>query len=162
MSMAFGSRWQRVQSYGVIGAWANAALHDDDEFTFEDLDETAYAIGMLGLIWSPQIAMAVPLIGSMSTPLAIVEAAALSGLVASYAIGGMEGAETYIDYITDPIDIVKNPAKLETFIQASDIMLSIVNPLHIPVKKTTEWVIENLPWSEVFKNRWLTGPALPF
>lgn len=155
----FGSRWQRVQSYSVIGAWANAAWHDDNEFTFEDLDETFYAAGMLGLIWSPQIAIVA---GISVTPLNIVEAAALTGLVASYAIGGMEGAETYVDYITDPIDIVKNPEKLETLVQASDIALSVVNPLHIPQKKVSEWLVENVPWEAVFKNRFVTGPYLPF
>jgi hypothetical protein len=113
----------------------------------------------LGLIWSPQIALA---IGMSSTPLNIVEGAVLIGLGASFAIGGMEGAETYIDYITDPIDILTDPGKRETLMQASDIMHSLVNPLHIPLKMAGEWVIESLPWREVFRNRWMTGPALPF
>jgi len=155
----FGTRWQRVQSYAVVGAWLNAAYLDDDEFTFEDIDETMYAAGMLGLIWSPQIALA---IGISATPLNVIEGAALAGLAVSFVIGGVEGAETYVDYISDPVDMVQDPAKQETLIQASDIVLSVVNPLHIPQKMLAEWIIEDLPWGEVFKNRWLTGPVLPW
>ena len=155
----YGTRWQRVQTYGVVGAWLNAAYLDDGEFTFEDIDETMYAAGMLGLIWSPQIALA---IGISATPLNVIEGAALAGLAVSFAIGGVEGAETYVDYITDPVDIVQDPGKRETLIQASDITLSILNPLHIPQKMLAEWIVEDLPWGEVFKNRWLTGPVLPF
>jgi len=155
----FGSRWQRVQSYATIGAWFNAAYLDDDEFTFEDLDETVKAGIMLGLIWSPQIAVAV---GLSATPLNIVEGAALAGLGVSFAIGGVEGAETYIDYISNPEDIFKSPEKTEALLQASDIVLSVVNPLHIPTKMLSEWLVGELPWGELFKNRWLTGPVLPF
>jgi len=155
----FGTRWQRIQSYAVVGAWLNAAYLDDDEFTFEDIDETMYAAGMLGLIWSPQIALA---IGISATPLNVIEGAALAGLAVSFVIGGVEGAETYVDYITDPVDMVQDAAKQETLIQASDIVLSVVNPLHIPQKMLAEWIVEDLPWGEVFKNRWVTGPVLPF
>jgi len=157
--MFFGTRWQRVQSYATIGAWHNAAILDDDEFTLEDIPETAYAVGMLGLIWSPQIALA---IGMSGTPLNILEGAALIGLGASFAIGGSEGAGQYIDYITNPEDIHKSPKKIEALIQASDITLSVVNPLHIPTKMLAEYIVKDLPWGMVFKNRWLTGPALPF
>jgi len=118
-----------------------------------------FAAGMLGLIWSPQIALA---IGISATPLNVVEGAALAGLAVSFAIGGVEGAETYVDYITDPVDMVQDPGKQETLIQASDITLSIINPLHIPNKMLAEWIVNDLPWGEVFKNRWLTGPVLPF
>jgi len=155
----YGTRWQRVQSYAVVGAWLNAAYLDDDEFTFEDIDETMYAAGMLGLIWSPQIALA---IGISSTPLNVIEGAALAGLAVSFAIGGVEGAETYVDYITDPVDMIQDPGKQEALIQASDIVLSVVNPLHIPQKMLAEWIVNELPWGEVFKNRWTTGPVLPF
>jgi len=160
--MKYGSRWQRLTSYSVAGAWLNAAYADDNEFTIEDIDETVYAAGMLGLIWSPQIALAIPTFAAVATPLTIVEGAALAGLAASFAIGGVEGAETYVDYITDPVDMFQDPGKQEALIQASDITLSLVNPLRIPQKKLAEWIVEDLPWREVFKNRWMTGPALPF
>jgi len=160
----FGTRWQRVQTYGVVGAWLNEAYFDDDKFTFEDIDETMYAAGVLGLIWSPQIAMAIPAFAVVATPLAIVEGAALAGLAVSFAIGGAEGAETYIDYI-DPRnypELISEPGKQEALIQASDITLSIINPLYIPQKMLAEWIVEDLPWGEVFKNRWLGRPVLPF
>jgi len=159
MLSKFGTRWQRVQSYAVIGAWTNAAYLDDDEFTVEDIDETLYAASMLGLIWSPQIAVAV---GVSTTPLNVVEGAALAGLAVSFAIGGVEGAETYVDYITDPVDMFQNEEKLETLVQASDIVQTVINPLHLPVKMITEFGMKKLPWQEIFKNRWMTGPSLPF
>lgn len=155
----FGTRWQRVQSYATIGAWYNAAYLDDEQFTFEDVDETLYAAAFLGLIWSPQIALG---IGLSVTPLNIVEAAALAGLGVSFAIGGPQGAADYIDYISNPQEIPFNQEKRSAFLQASDVTLSLVNPLHIPQKKLAKWIVEDLPWGEVFKNRWLTGPALPF
>jgi len=107
----------------------------------------------LGLIWSPQIALA---IGMSSTPLNIVEGAVIAGAVASFAIGGVEGVETYVDFFD--YDILTDPEKSEAVEQAADIALSVVNPLHIP----TKWAVENLPWSEIFRNRWVTGPYLPF
>lgn len=157
--MAFGSRWQRIQSYATIGAWRESAYGDDEEFTIEDVDETIYAGVMLGLIWSPQIAV---VIGLSGTPLNVIEGAVLVGLGASYAIGGAEGAETYLDYIsepfTDPKSFFTDADKTSALVRAADITLSVVNPLHIP----TKWAAENLPWNEIFRNRWLTGPALPF
>ena len=140
----FGSRWQRVQSYALIGAWYNAAYLDDEEFTFEDLDETVKAGIVLGLIWSPQIALAIPAAAALSTPLAVVEIAALAGLGVSFAIGGVEGAETYIDYISNPQDIIKSREKTKALIQATDITLSVINPLHIPTKMAGQWLRENL------------------
>lgn len=160
--MRFGSRWQRVQSYATIAAWYNAAILDDDEFTWRDTPETLYAAGILGLIWSPQIAMAIPAAAALSIPLTVVESAALAGLAVSFAIGGAEGAETYVDYITDPVDMVRDLGKQKTLIQASDIVLSVVNPLHIPNKMLAEWIVEDLPWGEVFRNRWANPVALPF
>jgi len=159
MLSKFGTRWQRIQSYAVIGAWTNAAYLDDDEFTVEDAPETLYAAAMLGLIWSPQIAVAM---GISSTPLNIVEGAALAGLAVSFAIGGVEGAETYVDYVTDPVDMFENEEKRDTLGQATDIVLSVANPFHIPSKMAGKWLGENLPWGELFRSRWVTGPYLPF
>jgi len=142
--MAFGSRWQRVQSYAIVGAWRELAYGDDSEFTVEDIDETAYAALRLSLIWSPQIAMAIPAFGAASAPLAAVEVAVIVGYGASYAIGGAEGAETYVDYITEPFtpsmdfrhqkSFFTDPEKVETLVQATDIGMSVINPLHIPIK----------------------------
>jgi len=161
--MKFGTRWQRVTSLATIWAWKDKVYHDEDEkFTAEDIDETLYAVAYLGLIWSPQIALAIPAAAALGTPLAIVEGAVIAGAVASFAIGGLEGVETYVDYISDPVDIVTDPGKREALITASDVMLSLANPFHIPSKMAGEWLGENLPWGELFRTRWVTGPYLPF
>lgn len=161
--MNIGTRWQRATSIAAIWAWKDKVYHDEDEkFTVEDVDETLYAVAYLGLVWSPQIAMAIPSAAALATPLAVVEGAVIAGGVVSYAIGGLEGVETYVDYISDPVDVFTDPSKTESLLQASDIALSVVNPLHIPQKKVSEWLVENVPWESVFKNRYLTGPYLPF
>jgi len=156
--MRFGTRWQRVQSYATVGAWFNAAYLDDDQFTFEDVDETLFAGVWLGLIWSPQIALA---IGVSTTPLNIVEGAALAGLGVSFAIGGVEGAETYVDYITDPVDIIKNPEKAESLMQANRILQAGITLGGSEVARAGIEVLGEYS-EELFKNRYLTGPYLPF
>jgi len=153
-----GTRWQRVQSYATIGAWFNAAYLDDDEFTFEDVDETVKAALWLGLIWSPQIALG---IGMSATPLNIIEGAALVGLGASFAIGGTQGAVDYIDYVSNPHKIHKDPEKVEALMQAHRIVQGIITLGGSEVAKTTLDVIWDYR-EELFKNRWLTGPSLPF
>jgi len=156
--MFFGTRWQRLQSYATIAAWHNAAILDDDKFTIGDIPETAYAAGMLGLIWSPQIALVV---GSPTIALNVVEAAALTGLIASYAIGGAEGAEIYVDYISSPVSLVKEPEKRAAFIQASQYIVAGVNPMMWVGGEFGRYLGEHHQ-SDLFKNRWLTGPYLPF
>jgi len=157
--MRFGSRWQRIQSYASLAAWSSVALYDDDKLTWRDTPETLILGMQLGLIWSPQIALA---IGMSATPLNIVEGAVLTGAIASYAIGGIEGVETYVDYISSPQEILSDPKKRDAFLKASEFTLSLANPLHIPQKMLAEWIVEDLPWGEVFRNRWVTGPVLPF
>ena len=158
-AMRFGSRWQRIQTYASLAAWSALALQDDDELTWRDTPETLVLGLQLGLIWSPQIALA---IGMSATPLNIVEGAVLTGAIASYAIGGVEGVETYVDYISNPQEILFDAKKRDAFLKASDVTLSLANPFHIPTKMVGEWLGENLPWGEVFRNRWVTGPVLPF
>jgi len=162
--MRFGSRWQRIQSYATIAAWYNAAILDDDEFTFEDVDETVKAAVLLGLIWSPQIALAIPAAAALSIPLAVVEGAALAGLGISYAIGGEEGAVSYIDYISNPEEIPFDPKKRDAFMQALEITTGLINPLGWVAGQTGQLAGEViLEFKDVvFKNRWLTGPRLPF
>lgn len=154
--MRFGSRWQRVQSYATAAAWFNAAYLDDEEFTFEDVDETIYAAVMLGLIWSPQIALAIPAAAALSLPLAVVEGAALAGLGISYAIGGAEGAADYIDYISNPEEIPFDRAKREAFMQASEIMVATTNPVAWVAGQGAQMIGELIGEykSEIFKNRW--------
>jgi len=91
-----GTRTQWYRSLAVIWAWEEAAWQDDREFTVEDIDETLYAVAALGFIWKGNIMLA-------AVPgLAIVEGIVIVGGVASFAIGGVEGVENYIDFITTP------------------------------------------------------------
>jgi len=151
------TRWQRVTSMAAIWAWKDKVYHDaDKKFTAEDIDETAYVLLYLGAVWSPQIAVMIPALAGVSTPLAVVEGAFIAGGVASFAIGGLEGLETYVDFFDT--DIVTDSGKSAAVVQAADIALSVVNPLHIP----TKWAAENLPWGQIFRNRFVTGPYLPF
>jgi len=161
--MKYGSRWQRLTSYSVVGAWLNAAYADDDEFTIEDIDETFYAAGMLGLIWSPQIALAVPALAAASGPLAVVEGAALVGLGASFVIGGYEGAETYVDYInpTNLPELITDPGKQESLMQAHRIMQGVVTLGGSELARAGVATLSDYK-DEIFKNRFMTGPYLPF
>jgi hypothetical protein len=91
-----GTRTQWYRSLAVIWAWEEAAWQDDKEFTVEDIDETLYAVAALGFIWKGNIILA-------AVPgLAIAEGIVIVGGVASFAIGGVEGVENYIDFITTP------------------------------------------------------------
>jgi len=157
--MRFGSRWQRLTSYSALGAWYGIAILDDNEFNWKDAPETLMLGVQLGLIWSPQIAMAIPAAAALTGPLAVVEVAALTGLAASYAIGGAEGAETYVDYITDPVDIIKNPAKAESLMLANRFMQAGLTLGGSEVARAGIEVIGSYS-EELFKNRWLN--PLPF
>jgi len=149
------------RSIALFGTWYALAKMDDDKLTWKDAPETVgFAAGLTWIWWDTALAIT----AVSSSPLVVVEVAAVTGLVASIAIGGVEGGEKYIDYI-NPLNYpehVKDPEKIEALIQASDITLSVVNPLHIPTKMLGEFIVENIPWGEVFKNRWVTGPSLPF
>jgi len=159
--MSYGSRWQRLTSYSTIAAWYNAAILDDDEFTFEDVDETVKAAVLLGLIWSPQIAMTIPAAAALAMPLAVVEGAALVGLGASFAIGGTQGAVDYIDYVSNPHKIHQDPEKVEALMLAHRIVQGIITLGGSEAAKTTLDVVWDYR-EELFKNRWLTGPDLSF
>jgi hypothetical protein len=75
------------------------AWMDDREITWEDADEIlAYTLAM-GLIWGPELAIA---FGVSATPLLVIEGIVVAGFVASAAIGGVKGAENYMDFITEP------------------------------------------------------------
>ena len=148
-----------ITTIGMLWSMYQLAWRDDEKITWEDFPELAVGTGGIFLLWAPEV---LTIAAVSTTPLVILEAAVVTGAVASFAIGGEEGLNTYVDYITDPVDMVQDPGKRETLIQASDIVLSVVNPLHIPQKMLAEWIVEDLPWGELFKNRWLTGPVLPF
>jgi hypothetical protein len=75
------------------------AWMDDRDITWEDADEIlAYTLAM-GIIWGPELAIA---FGVSATPLLVIEGIVVAGFVASAAIGGVKGAEDYMEFITEP------------------------------------------------------------
>lgn len=101
--MTVGNPWV----YGLkIGLTADAtwdvyqeAWMDDRKITIEDADEMATYGLKIGLIWGPELA-ALAMISA--APLWGVYAVIGTGFIASYAIGGSEGAERYTEYIFSP------------------------------------------------------------
>jgi len=94
-----GTRTQWYRSMAIGWAWYEAAWRDDRKFTYEDIDETILAAAALAFVWKGNIVLA-------AVPgLAIVEGIVVTGAVVSYAIGGTEGVENYIDFITEPTKI---------------------------------------------------------
>jgi len=101
----FGSRTQWYRSLAVVWAWREKAWRDDEKFTWEDLDETVYAAAGLALIWKGDIILA-------AVPgIAIIEGAVIAGAITSYAIGGAEGFDNYVDFI-DPYQIKEMPGRI--------------------------------------------------
>jgi len=148
-----------IASIGILWTMYQFAWRDDEKITVEDFPELAGGGASLGRLWLPEL---LTIAAVSTTPLVILEAAIVVGAVASIAIAGEEGLETYVDYISNPQEILFEEEKKDAWIQASDIALSVVNPLHIPQKMLAEWIVEDLPWKAVLKNRWVTGPFLPF
>jgi len=148
-----------ITTIGMLWSMYQLAWRDDEKITWEDFPELAVGTGGIFLLWAPEV---LTIAAVSTTPLVILEAAVVTGAVASFVIGGEEGLNTYVDYITDPVDMIQDPGKRAALISASDITLSLANPFHIPAKMAGEWLGENLPWEELFRNRWVTGPVLPF
>lgn len=92
-------RTQWYRSLAVVYLWKKKAWDDDHEFTIEDIDETIYAAAALAFIWKGNLILA-------AVPgVAIVEGIVVAGAVASYAIGGAEGVEDFIDFYMEPTKI---------------------------------------------------------
>jgi len=159
--MTLSTQWQRARSYAIVGAWINEAYLDDKKFTLEDIDETLIAAAWLGAIWSPQLAVA---FGISTTPLVVLEVAALTGLAASVAIGGVEGGAMYVDYISNPSEIITNPKKRDAFMQASEIVIGLSNPLAWVGGEVIQYGGRKIGEhkDEILRNRWVTGPYLPW
>ena len=159
----FAIRAKLYRSIAVFGTWYTLAKMDDDKLTWKDAPETvALAAGLTWIWWDTALAIT----AVSSTPLVVVEAAVVGGLVASVAIGGVEGGEKYIDYI-NPLNYpehVKDPEKIEALVQASEITLGLINPLGWVAGQVGQAIGKELSTyrDEVLNNRWLTGPALPF
>ena len=89
-------------SAGVMAEWYVYALADDGKFTMEDADETIVAAGLLAGIWNEELfglagwSLRLPL-GSMA--LAGVATVAV-GTIPAYLIGGKEGVDDYMKFVT--------------------------------------------------------------
>jgi len=91
-----------IASLGIIWTMYELAWRDDRKITWEDAPELAMGTLSLGVLWAPEILT----IASVSTtPIVVIEAAVVVGAISSYAIGGVEGVENYIDFITEPTKI---------------------------------------------------------
>jgi len=148
-----------ISSLAIVWSMYEFAWRDDEKITVEDFPELASGISGLFLLWAPEV---LTIAAVSTTPLVILEAAVVVGAVASIAIAGEEGLETYVDYISNPQEILFDEEKSDAFGMAADVTLSLANPLHIPTKMAGEWLGENLPWRQLLKTRWVTGPYLPF
>jgi len=153
--MWLGTRTQYYRSLAVVWLWYEKAYRDDQEFTVEDIPETLIAGGALAFIWSPQIGIAV---GLTNPVVATIEVVAVTGLVASYAIGGREGVENYIDFITEPTKI---PGRI-AFTAETIYEHKIEKPLVAAAEAYVGWVDRRI---EELKFAWsITQPRslLPF
>lgn len=93
--MSIRTNWYR--SVASTWAWYELAWRDDRKFTAEDIDETALWIGYNAWVWKGAVAL-----NALGPVVPIIEGAVITGAIASYAIGGTEGVENYIDFITEP------------------------------------------------------------
>jgi len=118
MSVPWRIHQKGITTIGMLWSMYQLAWRDDEKITWEDYPELAMGTGGIFLLWAPE---ALTIAAVSTTPLVILEGAVVAGAVASVAIGGEEGLNTYVDYITDPVDISKNPKKTETLLQANRI-----------------------------------------
>lgn len=156
---ALRAKWYRTLH--MASAWYALAKMDDDKFTWKDAPETvALAAGLTWVWWD----VAAASLALSTTPLVVVEAAVVTGLVASVAIGGIEGGETYVDYLTNPTEMITDRKKKESLMQASEITMGVVAPHLWLGGKIIDYGTEEI-WKykdELFKNRWKNPIPLPF
>jgi len=91
-----------ITSLGIIWGMYELAWRDDREITWEDAPELGLGALSLGVLWAPEV---LTIAAVSTTPLVVIEAAVVAGAIASYGIGGVEGVENYIDFITEPTKI---------------------------------------------------------
>ena len=120
------AKWYR--SLAVLYVWEQKAWADDRKFTVEDIDETILAALALGWIWKGNVALAaVPGIN-------VAEGIVAAGAVASLAIGGVEGVENYVDFITEPKKIPERVA-----FTAETIYKEVIED---PLVQAAEWYVD--------------------
>jgi len=96
-----------------------------------------------------------------TTPLVILEAAVVVGAVASIAIAGEEGLETYVDYISNPQEIPFDQGKTEALMQANRIAQAAITLGGSEIARAGAELLMTYK-NQIFRNRWMTGPVLPF
>jgi len=150
-----------ITTVSILWGMYQLAWRDDRKITIEDFPELATGTVALTWMWGPE---ALSIAAVSTTPLVIVEAAVVAGAIASVAIGGEEGLDTYVDYITDPVAIFTEPKKTETLMQAAEIVTAVFNPLGWVAGQVGTYLGETLYEyrDEIFRNRWVTGPVLPW
>jgi len=146
------------ESIALIWGMYQFAWRDDEKITIEDFPELTVGFGRLGWLWLPE---ALTIAAVSTTPIVILEAAVVTGAVASFAIGGEEGLNKYVDYITDPVDMLQDPEKIESLLQANRILQAGITLGGSELARAGIEVLGDFS-EELFKNRYLTGPALPF
>jgi len=102
MSLPWRLHAKGITSLGIIWTMYELAWRDDRAITWADAPELAVGTLSLGVLWAPEV---LTIAAVSTTPLVVVEVAVVAGAVTSYAIGGVEGVENYIDFITEPTKI---------------------------------------------------------
>jgi hypothetical protein len=147
-----------ITSMAMLWSMYQLVWRDDEKITWEDFPEIAMGSGGLFLLWAPE---ALTIAAVSTTPLVVLEAAVVIGAVASVAIAGEEGLNTYVDYITDPVDMIQDPEKAESLLLAHRIVQAGVTMGGSELARGGANLIMDFK-DEIFKNRYLTGPYLPF
>jgi hypothetical protein len=144
----------------LVLAWAYQVRKKEGDYLSDALATTGMLIAV-GSIWYPEL-RATMVGAAMATAAAPVAAVAVS----TYAIGGViafaaadpqdegwYGAEALKDYYHDPLGVT-------TEIATEYVVEPIANWL---VRRAVQFApVALLAREEIFKNRWMTGPVLPF
>jgi hypothetical protein len=141
---------------GAIATWE--IISADDKLTWSDAPAIGTFVGGTAFLWATDF---LEWKNFSKKPLYILEAAIVTGGIASYAIGGKEGLFTYKDFITDPIDIVRDPEKTSALMSANRVVQGIIT---LGGSELVRFGVETISdfKDDIFKNRFSTGPALPF
>jgi len=149
-----------IESLALVWGMYQLAWRDDEKITIEDIPELTIGMGRLTWLWAPEILTLAPI---STTPLVILEAAVVVGAVASVAIAGEEGLETYVDYInpTNWKENVQDPKKVESLVQANRVVQAAMSFGVSEIAIAGGELLMNYK-DEIFRSRWVTGPYLPF
>jgi len=138
-----------ITSLGIIWGMYELAWRDDREITWEDAPELALGTLSLGILWAPEL---LTIAAVSTTPIVIIEGAVVAGAITSYAIGGVEGVENYIDFITEPTKI---PERLKFTAETI-----YEHKIEEPLVAASAWYVETIDeFIETWRFSWsLTRP----